>query len=317
MNLLVTGGYGFIASNFINYYFPKNKKNLNVLVNVDCLYYAANKNNINEKIKKDEKYIFIKSNINNTDLISYLLNKYNITHIIHFAAQTAVDASFYNSLQYTKDNVLATHSFLEDCRVYGKIEKFIHVSTDEVYGDSNLDDKIPKNEQSILCPNNPYSATKAAAEMIVGSYARCYKMPIIITRGNNVYGPNQYPEKIIPKFIKLLKSNKKVTVHGDGSYVRAFLHSYDTATAFELILHKGVIGETYNIGCHDEYSIMDITKKIIKLIKKTDDYSKWIEYVEDRAYNDIRYYMDNTKFKNLGWVIVIKFDEELKKICES
>lgn len=316
MNLLVTGGYGFIASNFINYYFSQ-KNNLNVLVNMDCLYYAANKNNISEEIKKNKKYIFIKSNINNSDLVSYVLNEYNITHIIHFAAQTAVDASFQNSLQYTRDNVLATHSFLENCRAYGKIEKFIHVSTDEVYGDSKLDEKIPKNEQSILCPNNPYSATKAAAEMIVSSYSRCYKMPIIITRGNNVYGPNQYPEKIIPKFIKLLKNNKKVTVHGDGTYVRAFLHSYDTATAFELILHEGVIGETYNIGCHDEYSIMDITKKIIKLVKNTDDYSKWIEYVEDREYNDIRYYMDNIKLKNLGWVVEKNFDEELKRICNS
>ena len=130
------------------------------MVNVDCLYYAANKDNINEEIKESEKYIFIKSNINNTDLISYLLNKYNITHIINFAAQTAVDASFKNSLQYTKDNVFATHSFLEDCRVYGKLKKFIHVSTDEVYGDSNLDDKIPKNEQSILCPNNPMPLQK-------------------------------------------------------------------------------------------------------------------------------------------------------------
>lgn len=317
MNLLITGGYGFIASNFINYYFPKNKDNLNVLVNIDCLYYAANKNNIEENIKNDDKYVFVKSNINNTDLVSYILNRYNITDIIHFAAETAVDASFKNSLEYTKDNVLATHSFLEDCRIYGKLKKFIHVSTDEVYGDSSMEDKICKNEQCILCPNNPYSATKAAAEMIVGSYARCYKMPIIITRGNNVYGPNQYPEKIIPKFIKLLKENKKVTVHGDGNYVRAFLHSYDTARAFELILKKGVIGEIYNIGCHDEYSIMDITKKIIKLVKKTENYSEWIEFVEDRAYNDIRYYIDYSKLKNLGWVIVKDFDEELKKICEN
>jgi UDP-glucose 4,6-dehydratase len=317
MNLLITGGYGFIASNFINYYFLKNKNNINILVNIDCLYYAANKNNIEDEIKKNEKYVFIKSNISNTDLVSYVLKKYNITHIIHFAAQTAVDASFKNSLQYTKDNVLATHSLLENCRIYNKLKKFIYVSTDEVYGDSKLEDILSKNETSILCPNNPYSATKAAAEMIVGSYVRCYNMPIIITRGNNVYGPNQYPEKIIPKFIKLLKNNKKVTVHGDGSYVRAFLHSYDTATAFELILDKGVIGEIYNIGCHDEYSIMDITKKIIKLVKKTDNYKEWIEHVEDRIYNDVRYFIDYTKLLKLGWKTKKNFDEELEKICNN
>lgn len=315
MNLLVTGGYGFIASNFINYFFVKNRASINVLVNIDCLYYAANENNITEEIKRDEKYVFIKSNINNSDLVAYILEKYEITHIIHFAAQTAVDASFHNSLQYTNDNVLATHSLLETCRVYGRLQKFIHISTDEVYGDSQLNDTCSKSEYSILCPNNPYSATKAAAEMIVGSYARCYNIPIIITRGNNVYGPNQYPEKLIPKFIKMLKQQQKVPIHGDGSYVRAFLHSYDAATAFELILNKGVIGEIYNVGCYDEYSIMEIAQKIIKLVMKTTDYEKWIEHVDDRAYNDVRYYINFEKLEKLGWNRTRHFDDELEKMC--
>ena len=311
MNLLVTGGYGFIASNFINYYFLKNIDTINVLVNIDCLYYAANENNITEEIKRDEKYVFIKSNINNSDLVAYILEKYEITHIIHFAAQTAVDASFHNSLQYTKDNVLATHSLLETCRVYGRLQKFIHISTDEVYGDSQLNDTCSKSEYSILCPNNPYSATKAAAEMIVGSYARCYNIPIIITRGNNVYGPNQYPEKLIPKFIKMLKQQQqKVSIHGDGNYVRAFLHSHDAAT-----LKKGVIGEIYNVGCHDEYSIMDVAKKIIRLMKNTTDYDAWIDYVEDRAYNDVRYYINFEKLEKLGWNRTRHFDDELEKMC--
>lgn len=315
MKLLVTGGYGFIASNFINYFFVKNRSSIDLLVNIDCLYYAANENNITEEIKRDEKYVFIKSNINNSDLVAYILKKYEITHIIHFAAQTAVDASFHNSLQYTKDNVLATHSLLETCRVYGRLQKFIHISTDEVYGDSQLNDTCSKSEYSILCPNNPYSATKAAAEMIVGSYARCYNIPIIITRGNNVYGPNQYPEKLIPKFVEMLKQNKKVPIHGDGSYVRAFLHSYDAATAFELILEKGVIGEIYNVGCHDEYSIMDVAKKIIRLMKNTTDYDAWIDYVEDRAYNDVRYYINFEKLEKLGWNRARHFDDELEKMC--
>jgi dTDP-glucose 4,6-dehydratase len=314
-NLMVTGGFGFIGSNFINYYFQKNVDNLTVLVNIDCLYYAANEGNIIDDIKTHKKYVFIKSDICNADLITHVLKEYNITHIIHFAAQSAVDASFTNSLQYTKDNVYGTHNLLECCRLYGKLVKFIHVSTDEVYGDSKLSDKISKNETSLLCPNNPYAATKAAAEMIVGSYARCYNMPIIITRGNNVYGPNQYPEKIIPKFISLLRNNKKVTVHGDGQYVRAFLHSYDAVKAFELILEQGTIGEIYNIGCHDEYSILDITRKIIRLVKNTTDYERWIEYVSDRIYNDIRYYIDIRKLENLGWKIEKNFDEELIKLC--
>ena len=315
MNILITGGCGFIGSNFINYYFEKNKDLFVNFINIDCLYYAGNQNNVHSSIRKDKKYIFIKSNVDNSDLINYILNKYNITHVIHFAAQSAVDASFHNSIQYTKDNVLATHGLFENFRAYGKLEKIIYVSTDEVYGDSKIGDIATKKENSLLCPNNPYSATKAAAEMIVGSYARCYNLPIIITRGNNVYGPNQYPEKIIPKFIRLLKKNKKVTVHGDGTYIRAFLHSYDTASAFELILHRGKIGEIYNIGCHDEYSILDIAKKIIKFVKKTETFEKWIEYVDDRIYNDVRYYIDFTKLENLGWKRVKNFDEELEKLC--
>jgi UDP-glucose 4,6-dehydratase len=316
MNVLITGGYGFIPSNFINYYFEKNKDRINVLVNIDCLYYASNENNITDKIKNDKKYIFIKGNTGNNDLVKYILSQYKITHIINFAAHSAVDASFENSLQYTRDNVLATHVLLENVRLYKKVEKFIHVSTDEVYGDSQYNDICSKKEQSILCPNNPYSATKAAAEMIVGSYARCYNMPIIITRGNNVYGPNQHHEKLIPKFIKLLKENKKVTIHGDGSYIRSFLHSEDTSRAFELILNNGSVGEIYNIGTTDEYSIMDITKKIIMLIKNTEDYKEHIEYVSDRIYNDIRYFIDTSKLESMGWKPEKHFDEELAKLCK-
>ena len=139
-------------------------------------------------------------------------------------------------------------------------------------------------------------------------------MPIIITRGNNVYGPNQYPEKLVPLFIKQLKENKKVTIQGDGSCVRAFLHAYDTATAFECILEKGKIGEIYNIGCDDnmEFSVMDIAKILIKKIKNTEDYDKWIEYIEDRPFNDQRYYISNQKLKDLGWDITIEFKEGLK-----
>ena len=143
--------------------------------------------------------------------------------------------------------------------------------------------------------------------MIVNSYVYSYKMPIIITRCNNVYGPNQYPEKVIPRFIKQLKNGEKVTIQGDGSCVRAFLHAYDTATAFQCILEKGVIGEIYNIGCDEgmEYSIMDIAKILIKMIKKTEKYDEWIEYIEDRPFNDQRYYISNKKLLNLGWKITI------------
>lgn len=318
VNLLVTGGCGFIGSNFINYYFPKNK--VNTLVNLDAMYYCANENNIHNDIRNSEKYKFIKGNLCDDNIVNHILKDYKISHVIHFAAQSHVQNSFEDSLTFTQDNILGTHVLLECCRKYGTLKRFIHVSTDEVYGESmNTVYEKHKTEHSILCPTNPYAATKAGAELIAQSYSHSYKMPIIITRGNNVYGFNQYPEKLIPRFIKLLQENKPLTIQGDGSSVRAFLHSYDTATAFECILEKGKIGEIYNIGCDEgmEYSVMDVAKLLIRLIKNTDDYSKYIQYVEDRPFNDQRYYISNEKLKDLGWKIHIKFEEGIQKLIHS
>lgn len=314
INLLITGGCGFIGSNFINYIYDKNKYNI---INFDAMYYCANENNVLEQIRKSLNYKLIKGNLCDINFIKYVVEENKITHVIHFAAQSHVDNSFENSLQYTQDNILGTHTLLEVCRKYGKIERFIHVSTDEVYGESMLeDDENHKTEHSVLCPTNPYAATKAGAELIAQAYYHSYKMPIIITRGNNVYGPNQYPEKIIPRFIELLKADKKVTIQGDGSCLRAFLHSEDTARAFELILEKGEIGEIYNIGCDEgmEYSVLDVAKILIKLIKCTEHYDNWIEYVKDRPFNDKRYYISNQKLKKLGWNIKINFMNGLSKL---
>jgi dTDP-glucose 4,6-dehydratase len=313
INLLVTGGCGFIGSNFINYYFPKNK--IHKLVNIDAMYYCANENNVNQSIQSSENYTLVKGNLCDSNLVDHILKEYKITHIIHFAAQSHVQNSFDDSLTFTKDNILGTHILLESCRKYGKIERFIHVSTDEVYGESmNTVDEQHKTEHSVLCPTNPYAATKAGAELIAQSYNHSYKMPIIITRGNNVYGPNQYPEKLIPRFIKLLKENKKVTIQGEGKTVRAFLHAYDTARAFECILEKGEIGEIYNIGCDEgmEYSVLEVAKILIKMIKNTEKYDDWLEYVEDRPFNDQRYYISNQKLKDLGWEINVSFLDGLK-----
>jgi dTDP-glucose 4,6-dehydratase/UDP-glucose 4,6-dehydratase len=263
MNILVTGGCGFIGSNFINYMLPKDVH----IFNIDCLNYCANENNINSEIRISSRYNLIKGNLCSYDLINHILNNYKIDTVIHFAAQSHVQDSFEDSLKYTNDNILGTHTLLESCRKYGKINKFIHISTDEVYGESLLsDDEEKKNEQSILCPTNPYAATKAAAELIANSYRYSFKMPIIITRGNNVYGPNQYPEKLIPRFIHLLKENKKVTIQGDGTNVRAFLHAIDVAIALDLIVEKGKIGEIYNIGTHVEYTVLEVAKILIKEI---------------------------------------------------
>lgn len=313
-NLLITGGSGFIGSNFINYYFFKKDHGFSKIVNLDAMYYCAKEENVYDSIRKNPNYVFQKGNLNDYELLQKILVDNNITHVIHFAAQSHVQNSFEDSISFTKDNVLGTNTLLEACRKYGNIKRFIHVSTDEVYGESMTHvDELHKTEHSILCPTNPYAASKAGAELIAQSYYHSFQFPVIITRGNNVYGKNQYPEKLIPKFIYQLKSNQKVTIQGQGDSVRAFLHAYDTAKAFEVILEKGQIGEIYNIGCDEnmEYSVLDVAKILIQKIKKTTDYDKWIEYIEDRPFNDKRYYISNKKLKDLGWNIEIGLEEGL------
>lgn len=316
-NVLITGGCGFIGSNFINHHFHTSSCNI---VNIDAMYYCSNEMNVDEPIRKSNRYTLIKGNIGSSDLIRHTLEHFEIDTVIHFAAQSHVENSFSNALQYTTDNIVGTHTLLECCRLYGKIVKFIHISTDEVYGESMLEEtEHKKNENSILCPTNPYAATKAAAELIVKSYYHSFKMPIIITRGNNVYGPNQYPEKLIPLFIQLLKENKKVTIQGDGSNVRSFLHVKDVSSALNLILEKGVIGEIYNIGGDDscEYTVYAIAQKLIHYIKHTDQYDEWITYIKDRPFNDKRYYISNDKLKQLGWDIKMNFEEGLQDLCKE
>tara|TARA_Y100000389_G_scaffold172885_1_gene181676 strand:+ start:1509 stop:2468 length:960 start_codon:yes stop_codon:yes gene_type:complete len=308
--IFVSGGAGFIGSNFINSFSILNP-NVQIL-NFDALYYCANKNNV--KIK--DNYKLIEGNLQSYDLLKHIFLTNTITHVIHFAAQSHVQTSFEDSITYTRDNILGTHNLLEINRLYNKhLIKFIHVSTDEVYGESNLND-TKKNEHSILCPTNPYAATKAGAELIAQSYLHSFNMPIIITRGNNVYGKYQYPEKVIPRFINQLVNNKKVTIQGNGSCLRSFIHVDDVVNAFIIILEKGIIGEIYNIGSDDhmEFSITDIAKLLIKKIQKTSDYNNWIEFIEDRPFNDKRYYITNEKLKNLGWNIITNFEDGIDSL---
>ena len=318
MKLLVTGGCGFIGSNFVNYYF---KQNLDAtIVNLDAMYYCASETNVNLEIRESYRYHLVKGNLCSYDLVANILNIYQIDTIIHFAAQSHVQNSFEDALQYTHDNVQGTHTLLEASRKYGKIKRFIHISTDEVYGESMLNEnEEKKNENSILCPTNPYAATKAAAELIAKSYYHSFKMPIIITRGNNVYGPNQYPEKLIPRFIQQLQQDEKVTIQGDGSNVRAFLHVNDVCSALKLVLEKGEIGEIYNVGSddHHEYKVLQIAHILIEKIKKTTQYDDWITYIEDRPFNDKRYYISNEKVKQLGWTIDVDFDKGMDELIES
>ncbi|AYV78253.1 MAG: putative dTDP-D-glucose 46-dehydratase [Edafosvirus sp.] len=310
-NILVTGGCGFIGSNVINYLVTK-YRNINIF-NIDRLDYCASLDNIT--VSNCKNYRFFKGDINSHDLVNHILNEYNIDTVIHFAAQSHVSSSFGNSLQFTKDNVLGTHSLLECCRVFGNITRFIHISTDEVFGEIKLDDPACL-ENALLQPTNPYACSKAAAEFMVKSYWYSYKLPIIIVRMNNVLGPRQYPEKLIPKFIMLLLNNKKCTIEGIGNNRRNFIHVDDVSSALDIILFKAELGETYNIGTNNEYSVNEITQKLINILKPGELLENNIEYIQDRNFNDFRYSVNSDKIKKLGWKEKVNFDDGLLRTVE-
>jgi dTDP-glucose 4,6-dehydratase len=245
---------------------------------------------------------FVKGNVGNAELIEHLIEEYKFDYVFHFAAQSHVDNSFENALSFTIDNTHATHVLIEACRRYIPNVEFIHFSTDEVYGESLTDIPFTENE-GVLKPTNPYSASKAAAEMIVRSYIESFKMNIKTIRCNNVYGPNQYPEKLIPKFKKLLREGKKCTIHGKNSanVRRAFMHVDDVVDAVEIVWKRGTPGEIYNIASDDELTVMEVTHFAIETLRGTTDYDQWIEYIEDRPFNDRRYHICSKKLRALGW----------------
>lgn len=294
-NALVTGGCGFIASNFIN--IMKERYPEITFVNIDKMDYCSRLENV-----KPGAATFVKGNVGNAELIEHLIEEYKFDYVFHFAAQSHVDNSFENALSFTIDNTHATHVLIEACRRYIPNVEFIHFSTDEVYGESLTDIPFTENE-GVLKPTNPYSASKAAAEMIVRSYIESFKMNIKTIRCNNVYGPNQYPEKLIPKFKKLLREGKKCTIHGKNSanVRRAFMHVDDVVDAVEIVWKKGTPGEIYNIASDDELTVMEVTHFAIETLRGTTDYDQWIEYIEDRPFNDRRYHICSKKLRALGW----------------
>ena len=294
-NVLVTGGCGFIGSNFINIMkerYPEIK-----FVNLDKLDYCSNLYNVNPGVST-----FVKGDIRDNNLIGYLIKQYDFDAVFPFAAMSHVDNSFNDPKNFTLNNTYGTHVLLDKFRELKPNVEFIHFSTDEVYGESNTD--VPFTEDvGVLKPTNPYSASKAAAEMIVQSYIDSYKMNIKTIRCNNVYGPNQYPEKLIPKFKQALRNGEMCTIHGfkSANIKRAFMHVNDVVDAVEIVWKRGSPGEIYNIASDDEITVLDVTKLIIKLNKNTEEYHRWIKYIDDRPFNDSRYYISSDKLKSLGW----------------
>lgn len=310
--ILVTGGCGFIGSNFINYLTPRYPEFK--IVNIDALYKCSSKSNIS--VEKLDNYEFIQCNINNMDMLRYIFEKHRPEIVFHFAAQTHVDDSFEDPVGYLEDNIKGTTCLLETIRQIPDLKTtFFHISTDEVYGES---DDTAKDENSLLLPTNPYAATKVGAEMMLYSYGKSFKQEYYVCRCNNVYGPNQYTEKLIPKFIKLLKSGKKCPIQGKGDAIRSFIHSYDVSRAIETIWKKGEKGIIYNIGSDDEFSVLEITAKLISLIFSDEkNISEYIEYVPDRKYNDKRYLICYERLKKLGWKKEINFDQGLSDLIKK
>lgn len=288
--IVITGGAGFIGSHLAEYLFEKYKKAKIIII--DKITYAANKKYLNSIIKSP-RVKFIKQDLcSYTKYIKYLNN---CDYAINVAAESHVDRSFKSSIIFTETNTLGAHIFLNACFEMN-VKKIIHVSTDEVYGQVY---KGSKNENSKLDPTNPYSASKAAAEMIINSYQKIYKNRILITRANNIYGIRQYPEKLIPSAICKLIKNAKVNLHGRGIQQRCFLSVEDFCEAIGLLINKNASG-IYNIGNHTSYKNIDIVLEIIKKFHGKKD-TKYIKFVDDRKFNDFRYSINFNKIKKLGW----------------
>lgn len=311
MNIFVTGTAGFIASNFINY-MVKHYPHYN-FVSIDKIDYCSNEKNI--KVLDSPNHTFYRGNILDNNLMTKIFSENEFDIIIHFAAQSHVDNSFENTFIFLDDNVKATVNLLEYTKTCKNLKKFIHISTDEVYGEINLDGEVC-SVTTRLNPTNPYSASKAAAEYFALSYQKSFKVPLIITRGNNVYGPRQYHDKLVPKCIKLFQEGKKFPIHGNGKNMRSFLYVKDAIRAFENIIFKGEIGKIYNIGTKEEYSVKEVVLNIGRIIHPYKKEKDLIYYVKDRPWNDLRYGIEFNELVKLGWKQRVSFNNGLNKTID-
>ncbi|KAG7660418.1 GAL102 [[Candida] subhashii] len=323
--VLVTGGAGFIGSHFLHRFvlqYPQYH-----FTCIDKLNYASNFENISD-LQNLNNFKFIKLDLSESfeQLYEFLVTNFHqteITEFINFAAESCVDRSLRDPLYFTRNNILATQNLLECYRAlrnkYKDIDfRFIHISTDEVYGDISIN----TTEDTVLCPTNPYAATKAALDLIIKSYQYSFKLPVTILRPNNVYGPNQYPEKIIPLIIKCLKEQTLIPIHGDGSNRRRYLYISDFLDAIEVVWHsirQDSLGETYNIGGCDEIDNISLVKLICQRYFKNPNvnFTKHVQFVKDRGYNDSEYSTNSDKLKALDWEPTITLDKGIDKILEK
>lgn len=305
MRLLVTGGAGFIGSHFIRHMLEKYPDYS--VINLDKLTYAGNLENCKD-YESNPNYRFVQGDIAEAKLVDELAKEVDV--IVNIAAETHVDNSITGPAVFLQTNVIGTQVLLEAAKKYDH-RRFVQVSTDEVYGDRLLGHF---RETDMIKPSNPYSASKASAEMLCLAYQRTYKTPILITRCSNNYGTHQYPEKLIPYFIKKLLNGEKVPVYGDGSNIRDWLHVKDHCMAVDLVLHKGEIGEIYNISSNNEHNNLDVVGRLLELLNLPADR---IEFVTDRPGHDLRYAIDASKIKTeLSWKPEIEFEQGFKEMVK-
>ena len=301
MDILVTGGSGFIGSNFIRHVletYPDYR-----IINLDKLTYAGNQDNLKD-IENNPNYSFVRGDICDTDVVNEVMQQ--VDQVVHFAAESHVDRSIDDGSVFVRTNVFGTYTLLESALEHG-IKRFVHVSTDEVYGSIN---EGSFKETDILIPSSPYSSTKAGSDLLAQSYYITHELPVIITRCTNNFGPYQYPEKLIPLFVTNLLENKKVPVYGTGQNIRDWIYVLDHCKAVDFVLHNGSVGEIYNIGGGAEKTNLEITEMIIE---KVGSDGSMIEYVKDRRGHDLRYSLDCSKLKELGWAPEYDFDEALEE----
>ncbi|MGL4663254.1 MAG: dTDP-glucose 4,6-dehydratase [Culicoidibacterales bacterium] len=302
MKVLVTGGAGFIGSNFVRH--MVNKYPDYHIFNLDLLTYAGNLESVQD-LEGKSNYTFIKMDIADREAIFALWEKEQFDYVVNFAAESHVDRSIKEPEIFVQTNVMGTQTLLDASRAIN-VKKYVQVSTDEVYGDLDFDPTTFFTENTPLSPSSPYSASKAGADMLVRAYHETYGMPVNITRCSNNYGPYHFPEKLIPLTISRVLNDEKVPVYGNGGNVRDWLHVSDHCQAIDLVLHEGKLGEVYNVGGHNERTNLEVVKTIIKTLGKSEDL---IEFVEDRLGHDRRYAIDPTKLETeLGWKPVYNFD---------
>jgi dTDP-glucose 4,6-dehydratase len=305
--LLVTGGCGFIGSNFVRYVLDTDSDTQ--VVNLDALTYAGNPDNLND-VSANPRYRFVHADITDRDAVCTVMRS-GVNAIVNFAAESHVDRSIHDSGPFVRTNVLGTQVLLDAAREF-KVDRFVQISTDEVYG--SLGPTGLFTEQTPLAPNSPYAASKTAADLLVRSYVHTFGLPCLITRCSNNYGPYQFPEKVIPLFITNLLCNQPVPVYGDGLNVRDWIHVRDHCAAIHRVLRKGKVGEVYNVGGHCEKTNLELTHTLLRIMDKP---HSLLKYVTDRLGHDRRYAIDCTKLeKELGWQPAMPFDEGLRQTVE-